>query len=122
MSREQWGHGYWKGVEDATAGKVRLKFPDEVKYWVCQMCISNCNKSYDRTLFPVREFIWLCDFCGISERYAKKVYDYIILNEPFGCYVSGPANGSWDKDYFVLPVADKAHWQKIADEIATSFN
>ena len=111
MSREQWGHGYWKGVEDANSGKVRTPIEDEAKHAICLMCASNEKKEYDRTLFPVREFIAFCHMAGLGEKYAKNVYDYVMNNMPYGAYISGGARNPWYEDYFVVPVWDEdADW------------
>lgn len=130
MSREQWGHGYWKGVEDAQFGRVRTDFQEEVKFWIAHMCCSNYEKSFDRSLFPVQEFIFYCDFCGVSEKFAKKVYDYILNKEDSlyefrkdrwsWCYVTGDARNKWHQDYFVIPVSDYAleEWQSITDALS----
>ena len=122
MSREQWGHGYWKGVEDAQSGKVKSKFPDEVKYWIAMMCAANEYKSYDRSLYQVKDFNY--DF-SLSEKYAKRIYDYILLNNYYDfmpdewswCYVSGAQNEDWHDDYYVLPYGsyEPEEWCKIID-------
>lgn len=129
MSREQWGHGYWKGVEDARAGRVNAKhtFKDEVKFWIAAMCQSNCSKSYDKTLFSVKEFISLCHFCGLSTKYAKKIYGFILDNnyydfEPetqYLCYVSGSQQSDWQDDYFVIPYHyhTEEEWANIKDRL-----
>lgn len=119
MSREQWGHGYWKGVKDALNGEIRNDIADQARWWVCNMGVSNSHKAYSRLVFPVEEFLWLCDFCGLSTEYAKRIYDFILVNEPFGCYVSGKANSPWVKDSFILPRETNANWQKKADLIAS---
>ena len=121
MSREQWGHGYWKGYEDGVLGKVQSRLPLEAKYWICQMCISNADKDYDRSLFPVKEFSWLISFCGLTQHYAKRVYNYILNSDnradTYGCYISGASNADWLDDYFVLPFDSKAEWQRKADKL-----
>ena len=129
MSREQWGHGYWKGVEDAQSGKVRKQytFKDEVKYWIANMCCSNWGKSFDATLFPVDEWISYAEFCGFDKKYAKKVYDYILKNNYYDfepgtyhwCYVSGSAKSAWYDDCFVIPIGNHtlSEWQQIVDEL-----
>lgn len=129
MSREQWGHGYWKGVEDAEMGKVRtkIKFLDEVKFWIANMCCSNWHKTYDATLFPVEEWISYANFCGMDIKYAKKVYDYILKNNYYDfepgqyswCYVSGSSKSKWYDDYFVIPINNYSleEWQGFVDEI-----
>lgn len=126
MSREQWGHGYWKGVADAKNGRVS-DIALEAKYWIANMCISNYEKSYDRSLYPVKEWIWFCRFCGLSQKYARRIYDYVLdnnyhefeKNEPLCCYVTGRPSGLWGGDYFVIPlhVYTKEKWQEIADKI-----
>lgn len=129
MSREQWGHGYWRGFEDAKRSMNRTgdSFKDDVKFWIANMCISNWDKSESRTLYPVREWISAARMCGITEKYARKVYDYILRNnfydfEPESyswCYVSGGEQSNWNDDYFVIPIGDrkKEEWQNIADRI-----
>ena len=133
MSREQWGHGYWRGVEDATNGVVRsIPFKEEVMYWIANMCCSNYRKDFDATLFPVAEWIEYASFCGLSEKYAKKVYDYILNNNYYDfkpqayswCYVSGNAKSDWRNDFFVLSISNYTlkEWEKIVDEIQEKWN
>lgn len=131
MSREQWGHGYWRGVEDAQAGKVRGNFPTEVKFWIANMCISNYYKSYDSSLFPVSEWVAYANCCGLSTAYAKKVYDYILRhdfydfkpNEQSWCYVTGSAQSKWTDDYFVIPLSnyELQEWETMADNMKKIF-
>lgn len=123
MSREQWGHGYWKGVQDAQNGKIKSKFSDEVKYWIAMMCSVNEFKSYDKSLYSVSDFIF--DF-NLSEKYAKRVYDYVLNNNYYEfrpnqfswCYISGEPWDNWHDDYFVLPGANYSpkEWCIIVDE------
>jgi hypothetical protein len=133
MSREQWGHGYWQGVEDAQSGTIRKKytFKDEVKFWIANMCISNCSKTYDASLFSVRDFVFYITQCGLSEKYAKKVYDYILKHNMYDfkpkvyceCYVSGDKRWKWFEDYFVLPIScyTRDEWQQIANKLKSKF-
>ena len=128
MSREQWGHGYWKGVEDAQAGKVRSKFLDEVKYWIAMMCSTNEYKTYDKSLYSVSDFAF--DF-NLSQKYAKKIYDYILNNNYYDfrpgqwswCYVSGNSWDKWYEDYFVIPYSSYSpeEWCNIIDEFREQF-
>ena len=128
MSREQWGHGYWKGVEDAQIGNIRLPIDDEVKLWIATMCRFNSKSHYDRSLFPVSSFISFVYFCGMDEKYAKKIYNYILNhnyyefkpNEPACCYVTGSWRNDWAKDYFVIPVHQYSYdeWTNIAIQIS----
>lgn len=120
MSREQWGHGYWKGVEDATNGNVNSSVSDIARYFVCQMCIANKRKECDRLLFSVTLFRSWCIVAGFSDRYAKRIYDYILNNEPYGCYVSGESWNKWTQDCFVLPNLDDEDLQAEASKIATN--
>lgn len=132
MSREQWGHGYWKGVEDAQAGKVRAQFPTEVKFWIAHMCASNYRKDYDRSLFAVSDWIRFARFCGMGETYAKRIYDFILRHEFYEfepdrqswCYVSGSARSNWVDDYFVVPWSDYElpEWEKIIDGMQKTFS
>lgn len=119
MSREQWGHGYWRGVQDAESGKAHDNFSDDVKKFICHMCISNGAKTYDKSLFAVSELLAICRMAGVSEKYAKKVYDYIMENEPYGCYISGNPHTTWTDDYFVLPCGfnDVNYWTKELERI-----
>lgn len=110
MSRAQWGHGYWQGVKDAEFRKKRARMDDEAAFMVCNMCIMNANKDYNRSLFPVKEFISFCRFAGLNKEYAKSVYDYIMANEPYGCYISGDVDWDWEYDYFCLPCGEKEFW------------
>ena len=106
MSKEQWGHGYWKGVKDAQEGKATEGdlFEDSC-FWLAHMEISNQFKDYDRSLYPVEEFISRCWFSGLDKTYAKKIYIYVLEHQPLGGYItgSGRAEDPWEKDYFVLP-------------------
>lgn len=125
MSREQWGHGYWKGVADAKNGKLDSDANVETMYWIANMCISNYPKAESRSLFPVREWIYYARFCGMSQTYAKKIYDHIFNVNHYNfrssrtstCYVTEGCGKGWNEDYFVLPLLDykKEEWQEIAD-------
>ena len=107
MSREQWGHGYRQGVRDAEIGHVRKsadlkKFAEDA---LVMMWKWNQKKINDRSLFPVNAFKSYLALFGdnMNEKGLwKDIYDYILYNEPFGCYVSGPSNKSIDEDFFVV--------------------
>lgn len=66
------------------------------------MWLDNQKKEYDKSLYPVRQLFAFCRFCGIDEKYAKAVYDYVMHNEPYGCYISGAPKDKMIDDYFVL--------------------
>ena len=108
MSREQWGHGYWSGVSDQKYGKVKKEYDFEhfVKFEIYHMSLSNKNKMFDRSLYPVSELICQFRFAGYPGdkcmECAKQVYDYVMKYEPLGCYISGYHNDPWHNDYFVL--------------------
>ena len=104
MSNSQWGHGYWKGVKDAQNGTVPKSDIDIwAKCYCCHFMISNSHKENDRSLYPVEEFITRAvGLDGIPISFAKKIYDYIMEKQPYGCYVSGASNDPWEEDYFVL--------------------
>ena len=119
MSREQWGNGYWKGVDDAQNGKIKHKFSDEVKYWICRMVYTNtAYKPYDKSLYRVQDLIndwaFAIDY-KIAERKAKAIYDYILnWKEPYFyvdglcfAYISGEQWADWRDDFFVLPIGKK---------------
>ena len=110
MSKKQWGHGYWNGVNDAINGKVKLGIKNEAMFWAAAMCVANAEKQYSRLVFPVRLFIAWCVGAGLSTQYAKRIYDYIIINEPYNCYVSGDAHSAWINDSFILPNGTKEEW------------
>ncbi len=112
MSRQQWGHGYWQGVKDTEAGKKRIRIDDEAAFMVCNMCIMNADKDYDKSLFSVKEFISFCRFAGLNKKYAKMIYDNILKNGHYGCYITGYSEDPWENDYFCLPGAEKEFWLK----------
>lgn len=118
MSREQWGNGYWKGVHDAQNGHVKTDFANIARFTVCQMCIMNHDAECSRLVFPVTKMcIWL-EIAGLPKGLAKRIYDYILINEPYGCYVSGESWQKWTDDCFILPMGTKEDWQAEADKIA----
>lgn len=105
MSREQWGHGYHKGVQDALDGKAEE--PESTKElaeeMVKLMWRFNQSKFYDKTLYSVRELKAFMRFSGVDDNLWKRIYNYILHNEPYGCYVSGSPNSRPEEDCFVLP-------------------
>ena len=108
MSRKQWGHGYWKGVEDAENGKILMSRKDICEYWIAHMCLSNIHKDHDRSLYPVHELIArLCGCEGYELSDVKKIYDYIMSYQPLDCYVSGYPKEEWTQDWFVIPNLDE---------------
>ena len=120
MSQKQWGHGYWKGVHDALNGKIKNSIEEQAKKWVCLMCLENENKMYDRSEYPVSQFAARCVDAGFTERHAKRIYNYILFKEPYGCFVSGMSWQPWEKDYFILPIGRKTadEWQAEEERIA----
>ena len=127
MSREQWGHGYWKGVADAQTGNIRLPISEDAKFWIANMCFANHKRDFDKSLYSVGDFISWVRFSGLSEKYAKTIYDYSLINNYFEfkpgrfswCYVSGDCRSRWENDFFVLPLWDytEEEWQNIAFQI-----
>lgn len=105
MSREQWGHGYWQGVNDALSGSVVKNDIEKLsRTMICCMCKINKNNTHDKLLFPVSSaFRFFCDWIGIDEKEFKTSYTYILNNEPLGCYISGHPNDDMMNDFFVLP-------------------
>lgn len=122
ISRKQWGHGYWKGVEDATNKVSDLLPQDEmwegVCFWVANMCMTNSNRYRDQGLYPVKDLILDFSIDGRGEKAAKKLYDYVLKRTPLGCYVSGGLHSDWKDDYFVLPKLSEETALGICDEIA----
>jgi hypothetical protein len=103
VSKQQWGHGYWKGVQDAEIGNVTCDIKNACEYWIAWMKHCNHDKVRSRTLFSVRDFsFWLTFVFGYTPEQVKQIYDYILKNEPCGCYVTGQPNGEWIDDMFVL--------------------
>ena len=118
MSREQWGHGYWKGVNDAITGAVKEKqdISSLSEFCIRQMNRMNKSKHYDKTLFPVRELFAILRASGIDDKTGKRVYDYILNNEPLGCYVTGHPKQPMIEDSFVLPnLADEVEYHCVSD-------
>ena len=117
MSREQWGAGYWQGVEDARNGKVRTNIEALAGWCVCLMRIDNEKKSYDRTLFPVAQLVAYFQSAGLDKSLVKAVYDYIMRHEPYGCYIGGFFADPWYEDYFVLPWGRVEEYEKERDRL-----
>ncbi|MBR0340801.1 MAG: hypothetical protein IJH64_00850 [Oscillospiraceae bacterium] len=104
MSKQQWGHGYWKGVQDAQNGDVRCNIEKVSKHWIKWMMQENADAKHSRLLYSVKDFsFWLTCVFGYTPEYVKQIYDYILNNEPDGCYVTGQPFGEWIDDMFVLP-------------------
>lgn len=106
MSREQWGHGYWKGVEDHAAGRVKdhIDIKKMAEMCVLAMVKMNAHVYEGRSLLKVSTFeTFAYRFCGIDTHTLDRVYDYILHNEPFGAYVSGAPDADKRDDYYVLP-------------------
>ena len=84
------------------------------------MCLFNYDKPHDKSLFSVRDFLKLVHFSGLDDVYAKRIYD-IAYNKGIKvgnrkCYVVGSESGSWEDDYFELPIDEyptKQKWQSI---------
>ena len=115
MSREQWGHGYWKGVNDAISGSVGKTDIERLsETMVCCMCRANQSKEFDKSLFAVSQaFTLFCRFSGINEEDFKNAYKYILNKEPLGCYVSGNPNDDMMNDFFVLPNLTDEYIQEV---------
>ena len=127
---------YWEkqAIKEAQAQKKEpvihpkriTKAEYEVMFWIAHMCLSNKRKMNDKSLYPVKEFVSCCGFCGYTEKYAKKIYNYILEHNTFEfkpgfasiCYVSGKNSQPWIDDYFVIPVSDytEEEYQQICDE------
>ena len=106
MSREQWGHGYWRGVFDEKYGKVRKHCDIErsAKMALYDMARWNLDSYYDRSLYSVSSFCTFLRFAGVEDvdSYAKPIYDFVLKYQPLDCYISGDSNDPWYKDYFVI--------------------
>ena len=114
MSREQWGHGYHKGVIDGISGKYDEKEILHPMFWVCHMNLSNIGKINDGSLYPVKELVTRMSlFYDPSEAKirAREVYDFVMNKEPYLCYVSGETSSNWKDDYFVIrPSLGRTFW------------
>lgn len=122
MSKKQWGHGYWHGVQDAINGTVNLmNLEEKTILIVCLMCIWNNKKQYDQSLFPVWQFNVFVEDSGMTKRQAKNIYNYVLQNEPYGCYVSGDEGDDWLNDWFVLPNMSKDECERIIKSITNKF-
>jgi hypothetical protein len=118
MSQKQCGHGYWKGVYDALNDTIKTDIGKQAEWCVCQMCIINEEKNYSKLVFPVKELQICCALAGLDRLYVKRIYDYIMHNEPYGCYVSGENGSKWTDDCFILPNGIDGTWQAEAERIA----
>ena len=122
MSKRQWGHGYWSGVYDASVGAVREKetIKDLTEKSLLLMAQFNESKEYDRSLFPVNQFIAYLLFCGYDRERAtqevKAIYDYTLNNMPFGCYITGGRNNLWLDDYFEISRLIRT-WRIVKKEV-----
>lgn len=107
MSRQQWGHGYWQGVNDAKNGKVKPSAEDLTM--LCMACMVDCNRDKcDSSLFKV----WIL-VASIGEDDAKKVYDYALKNHAIG----DGMGDSWMDDYFLLPAWTEKDCKEIRSEL-----
>lgn len=105
---------YWERKAKKAKEFQTSNYDREVMYWISVMCLSNKEKTYDRSLFPVREFISLCVFCGLTEQYAHRIYKYVLQKDYYQfekdewvwCYISGSNNlkSNWVDDYFIIPI------------------
>ncbi len=104
MSREQWGHGYHKGVQDALDGVVKEPYDiaDITRDCLLLMWRTNQSKSYDRSLFPVSQFYAFLTLFGLDDNIGTRVYNYVLNNEPYGCYIGGTPRSKPKDDFFVL--------------------
>lgn len=106
MSREQWGHGYWSGVRDAEMNGVKMHsfcIEDFTVECLRQMARFSRLRGYDFGLCSVKDFrAWILIEFADADKLAKDVYDYVMINNPFGCYIGGDQTGEWTEDYFVL--------------------
>jgi hypothetical protein len=122
---------YWERLaakensKNTECKKSNSSFEREVMFWIARMCLSNKSKRYDKSLYPVSTFISHVVFCGFSEQYARKIYNYILDNNNYEfedgsvaqCYVSGDKRNDWKDDYFVIPV-----FEFTEEEFATFAN
>lgn len=87
MSREQWGHGYRRGVYDAQIGCVKcadiLNLDTISKFMILHMMASNYNKNHNRCQYPVSEFYARGSFLGIEKDMLDNIKKYIEQKHPY---------------------------------------
>lgn len=118
MSRQQWGNGYWKGVQDAQNGKV-FNIDSAAKYWIKWMINENEVKNLNRSIYPVNEFYYWAMESGYTHGQVKAVYDRILKGDMYNghCFVTGLNGCEWFDDFFVLPRKDIVeYWNQKEDE------
>ena len=105
MSRQQWGHGYYQAIKDIEDGTLKVNNDVEKlsTILICTMCNINRNVLHDKSLFSVKDLLLHSEVAGIPQEFIHKSYNFIMANEPYGCYVSGENGKDWLYDYFVLP-------------------
>lgn len=87
MSREQWGHGYWKGVSDARMGVVREKHSNQE--WCDEILIFACNISYGRPDGVDVDFLrdFLGCILGKDMCFFEMAIKHIENTDYRGCYI-----------------------------------
>ena len=81
-----------------------MRIKREAERWIKWMANEAVYSRYSRSLFPVDSFILHAHtLCGYKVEDVKKIYDYILNENPLGCFVTGDPYGEWYDDYFVLP-------------------
>lgn len=98
MSKKQWNNGYWTGYNDAKNGKQDLLISEKAELAIAWMCDKN-RDCVDCSLFRVWRLVAAIGYEGE----ARNIYNYILKNEPLGCYIGGEYGNGWMDDWFVLP-------------------
>ena len=101
MSREQWGHGYYKGVHDERLGLVPIDWDiDElVSFFIRGLRIVGCGGNVE----VKSAYIQFSLFGGLSDEIFKDIYDFILAHPGYdGCYISGHNDANWNEDVFIL--------------------
>lgn len=103
MSREQWGHGYHKGVEDGRRGLVegmegwnREEIELIMEYCIAKMyyrrhVLVGHDDMQDISAYPVK---WFYNDFGDGDKIPKSIldfiYEYILKFRPYNTQITGP--------------------------------
>lgn len=112
MSREQWGSGYWRGIEDARRGNYG-SYSEKAKQCADSIILSIIDyeeKKDDRevkTLNQIINIFVLSEFYGGEDRKAiHSAFNYIWHEQPYGFYIGGDNGGQLDYKNDCLIVAN----------------
>lgn len=90
MSREQWGHGYHKGIQDALYGDIQY----EIQYYadnVLKLARSIPSKKSYRSIKMICALLYI--YHGLEEEKTMKIIEWINKNNYQGCYITSSIDG-----------------------------